>query len=413
VTQHDQHFDAFQPHTLLKHRILDTYIVAWAMKILMWGRAGDRLAIVDGFAGAGQDDEGHPGSPIIVARRAAEAAAATRARKPSVNPRIQLFAIEENARNFRQLQQTLEPFRRNTPDLVHVLRGQLSDHIDGIVATLGDCPTFYFLDPYGIKGLEASTYPKMLAGPHNEVFALFADIGAVRLHGLVTAERADASGTIASILANPSLFPEEDARLISEAETAAFVTNEALDASIPASREHIARALGMDAWVDELGSVQPERRPDKFIELFRSALLRAGAHFVLSIPMRNDKGQRVYTLVHASKSRAAFITMKEAVSSGVRNGPLSEWVRNQMAEDLSVDLDALVQRLRRELAGLEIPWADESLGLKALLLGHTPLFHFQVDELKRTLWEAGLLSRVNRKEVCRFPQVGDTNNASA
>jgi three-Cys-motif partner protein len=404
LTRHEAHFEKFQPHTRLKHAILDTYIIAWAMKLLMRRGAGSRVVIVDAFAGSGRDRTGYDGSPVIAVKRARQAMERVRSLRPQLgDPQIPVFAIEKHASRFRALQETLEPYARETPNLVHVLRGELSDHIDSILRLSGDDPTFYFLDPFGIKGLDATTYPKALAGQRNEIFALFANIGAVRLHGLVTSERADASSAVAAIQDAPSLFPEDDAAaIVSAAESAARV-NEALDASVPASREHLTRALGGEAWVTALEQASPPDRADTFLRLFQEALSRAGAKYVLTVPMRNQFGQPVYALVHASKSAAGFVTMKEAVSSGLRQPDLSEDARNAIKNDLAVDIPSLVETLGRVLAGERRSWAEDRTGVRDLILRNTPLFQFQANELKAALRTAGMLQRLGRKEVCVFP----------
>lgn len=412
VTRHAQHFDEFQPHTRLKHAILDTYIVAWAMKLLMWGRAGHRLAIVDAFAGTGRDARGNEGSPVIAVRRARQAMDEASARQPELaNAEVHVFAIESDRVRFRQLEENLAPFAARSRDLVHVLRGSLSDHIDGILAQLGPAPTFLFLDPFGIKGLDAATYPKVLSGRHNEIFALFSDIGAVRLHGLISAEHADPASEVERILTTPSLFPEYDRVDIEAARAAAGRTNDALDSSVPASRGHLTRALGGEEWVTELEQSASEARADVFLKLFRRRLVKSGAQHVLTVPMRNDAGQRVYALVHASKSRVGLMTMKECVSAGLRRGVLADNARTAIMADLGVDTRLIVENLSRELAGVTVPWADEQRGLRSLLLAHSPLFHFQADELKSALKSRGILRRDNRKEVCIFPPTDSSARA--
>jgi hypothetical protein len=54
------------PHTLVKHRILKTYLDAWA-PILSHAKAIDsaELLFVDGFAGPGTYATGEPGSPVV------------------------------------------------------------------------------------------------------------------------------------------------------------------------------------------------------------------------------------------------------------------------------------------------------------------------------------------------------------
>lgn len=405
MTKHEKHFEHFQPHTKLKHAILSSYLAAWAPKLLFWGGAGNTLVIVDAFAGQGRDDEGNDGSPVIAARRAFEAMATAEAKSPALRPQIHVIAIERNATNYSMLVDAMQPFKLERPDLIELHHGELADAIDNIARTANGAPTFYFLDPFGIKGLDAGTYSKALAGRHNEIFALFADLGATRLHGLVTARYADPSGEIDAILSTPSLFPEEDTAGIAEAEAAAATVNDALDASKPAAREHLTRALGNAEWVAEIAQAPREDRPDAFIRLFRDSLLAAGAQHVVSVPIRNDEGHRVYSLVHASKSKAGFVTMKDAVTTAVRNVRISDEARRRIVEDLSVDVAALRVALARALAGRQLHWADQSgvPGVKTLVLQHSALFQLQVPELKSSLKDHGILVRVDKKEMCVFP----------
>jgi three-Cys-motif partner protein len=403
MSQNAEHFDEFEPHTRLKHAILNAYIPSWAMKLLLGG-AANRLAIIDAFAGAGRDTAGNDGSPLIAVKRAREVMLEVRRRSARTSSaEIHVFAIENNRTRFRQLEQTLAPYRSAAPDLIHVLPGELSDHVDRIREIVGDAPSFYFLDPFGIKGLDAATYSAALRGPRNEIFALFADIGAIRLHGLVTANRADATSRIEAILASPGLFPELDAAEIESAQAATTRANEALDASAPASRAHLTRALGSDQWVTAVGHAPAAERPNAFLRLFRQALMAAGARNVLVVPMRNDIGRHVYALVHASKSVAGLVTMKESVSTGLRSDLLSEPARAAMSRDLAVDVRALVDAIQRQLASLTVLWAEKDTGLRDLLLAHTGLFQFQMDEVKTELRQRGILRRIERKEACIFP----------
>ena len=407
MTRHRQHFEEFQPHTKLKHAILDAYIVTWAMKLLMWGGAGSSLAIVDAFAGQGQDNTGQPGSPVIAARRALEAMRTTRGRKPWLEePRIRVFAIEKNRLHFRELTRVISQLDPQEANNVTLYEGELSDHIHEIRRATGRVPVLYFLDPFGIKGLDAATYPKALDGPHNELFALFSDLGATRLHGLLTAERGNATDVVDAIQSQPSLFPQEDAARIAAAEAAAVRSNDALDATRPAAREHLTRALGNTEWGPELATVPPEQRPDTFLKLFRRTLIAAGARYVLTIPMRNDAGQRVYSLVHASKSQQAYVAMKDAVTNGLQRSRLTDTAGQRMLEDMAIDLPAVVGRLRVTFAGRTLPWADhgEARGIRSYVLGATPMFPGQSSALKALLKSEQILSRKGRLEMCAFPR---------
>ena len=180
-----------------------------------------------------------------------------------------------------------------------------------------------------------------------------------------------------------------DAAEIESAQAAATRTNEALDASAPASRAHLTRALGSEQWVTEVGRAPASERPNLFLRLFRQALIAAGARKVLTVPMRNDLGRHVYALVHASKSVAGLVAMKESVSTGLRSDLLSEPARAAMRSDLAVNVGSLVDAIQRQLASLTVRWAEKGTGLRDLLLANTGLFQFQMDEMKAESDSAG------------------------
>jgi hypothetical protein len=123
--------------------------------------------------------------------------------------------------------------------------------------------------------------------------------------------------------------------------------------------------------------------------------------------MRNDRGQRVYSLVHASKSASGFVAMKTAIGTGLENAPISERARQRMIRSLSLDIGKVAAALRQALAGRQFFWADqpksEEAGLNTLVLRHTAMFPFQSQELKVALASEGILQRVDRKQVCVFP----------
>lgn len=116
----------------------------------------------------------------------------------------------------------------------------------------------------------------MLAGAHNEMFVLFADIGAVRLHGVVSAQGPNVEKQVSELRMTPSLFPELDAAAETTIRARADEHVEALDLTRPACREYLRRALGGSDWEAELDRVSLRDRSDVFLELFVGELLGAG-----------------------------------------------------------------------------------------------------------------------------------------
>lgn len=378
MTQHDEHFEAFQGHTLLKHGILRAYLLSWAFKLLQ-GPRGHRVYFVDAFAGEGRDGQGNPGSPLIATRIAAIVRDRLAEAPGTAGRSMRVIAIEKKPSHFKSLDVFMREIEQVDPDLFVALKGELSEHISDIVRDAAKSPTLYFFDPFGIKGLDASTYPQALAGPQNEIFALFADMGAGRLHGLVTADTSDINGQIRRLRENPSLFPEIDAEVEAQLAAEAEAYRAALDLSQPASKAHLTRALGGVEWEAELRDARPEVRPSIFLQLFIKRLIGSGARYVLTLPMRNDRGQRVYSLVHASKSAEGFCAMKEAISDGLKKELLPPDVSARIREDLSVSVGEIADRLYRAHAGTELSWTK---AVQPAVLRGTGLFNFQLPDLR-------------------------------
>lgn len=404
MTQSDRHFEQFSGHTLLKHKILSAYLAAWAFKLLQ-GTRNDRLCFVDAFAGEGRDHEGNPGSPLIAARIASEVAGRL---QPDIEhpPQIlHLYAIENVRRRVDALTECLASFGPTHPGHVKVRFGELPAFIDEITEATGVAATLYFLDPFGIKGLDASTYPKALRGPQNEIFALFADMGASRLFGLIRAESYDLAGRIQEIRETPSLFEEWDREAEAEVTLDAQEYQRALDTSQPAAREHLSTALGGMHWVAVLEGQEVNRAGALFLGLFCQQLQAAGARFIMTMPMRNEQGQRVYSLVHASKSEAALLAMKEAVSTGLNKAILPPEVSAMIREDLRVSVDEVIVMLAEKYASRVVSWSQE---LRPAILTTTAMFPFQTEEVKLALDARGWLPRtangkIAKPIVCTFP----------
>jgi three-Cys-motif partner protein len=406
VSSARDHFDKFESHTLLKHRILQAYLAAWALKLLKSGR-NQRVHFIDAFAGEGRDGEGNPGSPLIAAQVANEVAGAMALPGEAPRKRVGVYAIETMPSRVAALRECLAPFGPTHPGHVEIHSGELPTFIDRIVERTGNEPALYFLDPFGIKGLNATTYPKALRGPQNEVFALFADLGAGRLYGLVTSQGKDVSRKLAVLRDRPSLFAEWDRVAEAALATEVVAHRRALDASQPASREHLTTALGGDLWQSLLRGEPTSRRPAVFLGLFMDRLIEDGARLVLPIPLRDENGDPKYTLVHASKSATAFATMKEAVSGALSKDLLPAEIVEMIRQDLLVDEEEVLRWLAEAFAGMTVSWSKV---VRERLLLETGIFNFQTNQILLRLVAGGVVPAdkkggAKRPIICSFPNL--------
>jgi three-Cys-motif partner protein len=369
---------------------------------LQWSGAGNTVFFVDGFAGPGQDKAGNPGSPIIAAKIGQQ----VRDHFRSTQGVLRVIAVEANPHNKAQLDSLLSPFNSSDSRCARSFLGSVSDHIDAIIRDIHGGPALFFLDPFGVKGLDARSYPLMLGGAHNEILALFSDIGAVRLRGLVHAN-IDATAELDALRKSPSLFPEFDAQVAQDLEKRIGRQRQWLDLLEPAAREAISNALGESHWIDDLRDLPSQEARTELIGRFVQRLFASGAGYVLVVPMRGASGAHKYCLVHASKSLKGFTTMKEVVSQSLNKGGLTDEMRERIRADLSVSLDDLLEALRSHFSTRTIRWSDQQVGVESVrrfLLENTDVFNFQCDEIKRALRRRGWLTRSGRVEVCVFPQ---------
>jgi three-Cys-motif partner protein len=378
----------FEPHTRLKHLIWDRYHKAWAQKLLGWGRAGQRLWIVDAFAGSGRDEVGNPGSPVIAATIARDIVAA-RLAKPASMAVVHVLAIEKDPRRCEELRTNLGEFTSGSPPIAYVREGTLADLIDRVIGHIGDEPALFFLDPFGVDGMQADLLPKIFSGPQNELFALFSDTGAARLHAVLDAEDISADEAVARGMTGPSLFPEfdaeDEAKIRAEAERRA----KALGYTRPAAKRILDEAFGGESWLDAIEAVPPEERPLQFVRLYMQLLLRAGANFGIAIPVRDKKNRRVYHLVYASKSAQGFRTMKEAITAALGASNLPAHVRDEMVLDLNVDVASVVEHIAQAFDGQTVRWTDSksrhAKTVRNYALEHTGIFPPQCDEIRDAL----------------------------
>ncbi len=121
--------------------------------------------------------------------------------------------------------------------------------------------------------------------------------------------------------------------------------------------------------------------------------------------MRGATGIHKYCLVHASKSVKAYTTMKEAVSQSLNKTDLTDEMRERIRQDLSIPMSQVWQILLSRFGGQTVRWSDPIGGsVRGLLLEETLVFNFQCAEIKQELRQRGVLTRMNRLEMCVFPR---------
>ena len=388
MAQSSDHFKGFEPHTLLKHAVLKAYLQTWSRKMLLRPGATSAICIVDACAGAGRDEEGNPGSPVLAAEVAADAERQLqedpRLRARLRGPiRIQLVAIEKKPSFYRRLVKNLSEHSQR----VSVLHGTLAEYIDEHYEQLKDTPTLFFIDPFGLAPVQADVIRRALRGPKNEVLLLFADQAALRHFGVATASALDVEAEIAARTEQFGLFEAPEAQL-SNARKEVQARTTALELTAPIAVQILNAAFGSDNWRSIIEATPQRERRRRFEDLYVELLHSFGATHVLPLRMRNDRDQHVYTLLHATQSVHGYTAMKEVISSALERAPLSEVAIASMRFQIASDLPAVERTIRRRFAATTVPWAEQPDGspsIRQFVLEETPAFNFELRTLRKRL----------------------------
>ncbi|HYW12576.1 MAG TPA: three-Cys-motif partner protein TcmP [Longimicrobium sp.] len=382
MVQSARHFESFEPHTLLKHAILRAYEERWA-RVLLARPPRTSVRIVDACAGAGQDEIGNPGSPLISIREA-EKARDQLSRMRGLPVQVQVVAIEKDRVRFSKLEQLVAAFGGR-----HVaLNGTLGDHIGGLEPDFTSIPTLFFIDPFGLDPLQADVVRRALRGSHNEVLLLFADQAALRHIGAAAA--VDASDE-----PQGSLFGPDETHNVPAPSRELRITADAANRIMNA-------AFGDEQW-RRVMTLAPERRRQALVDMYSDLLLRMGANRVLSLPMIGKGSRLKYHLIFATKSGKGYEVIKDAVERAWNGDLVDDRAVQLMRMGVAEPTSAIEQGVRRRFAGRRVSWTGDnpSESIRLFALQDTPAMPHQLEDLKQRL--ASLRIPKERSLVYDFP----------
>jgi three-Cys-motif partner protein len=155
----------------IKHQILKSYIHLYVGKL---GSIVDRVYYVDGFAGQGVYDDNQVGSAFIGAETAA--VPVQKSRKDALH----CINVEEDDETFQKLEKALAEFSKTGQ--VQNFHGTFHDKLPEILRIVGNAPAFFFIDPFGSKGVEIDTLKQIRQGrERSEILVRYDDTRVKRL----------------------------------------------------------------------------------------------------------------------------------------------------------------------------------------------------------------------------------------
>jgi three-Cys-motif partner protein len=291
------HFDNYRTQNAVKHTIVEKYLKPY-FDIL--AKAHSRINYIDGFAGPGHYESTILGSPLRAMKLVGD-----HARWHDI---VRLFFVEPRSDHFSDLDAAVQELRKETGDTVKPLlrQGKFADHIGSLVGQLDKefktlAPSFLFVDPCGVEGVDFRVICDILRRDGCEVFIFFNASGVHRI--LAAKQDGGSSATLESLLGSKDRVDELDRRM--------------------ATRE-------------------PDLPPEDLLVEFYSDLLRQCCKAEYVIPFRIEREERRATshyLIHASKNAVGFRIMKDvmfSVGTADDEGIGSLELRQAGAADISV-----------------------------------------------------------------------------
>ena len=248
-----------EPHTAAKHEILRRYLQAWA-PILSQGNF-PHLVIVDGFAGPGRHSKGEEGSPLVAIKAVIE-------QPRPIKAKIDFHFIELDERRSNHLSSEIAALRlpANVTTQVHGKRSfqEAFPEVWNKYANRRP-PTFVFIDPFGFK-IPFSYVAKIFKASSCEVLITF-------------------------------MF-EEINRFLSQSQ----------------QPDNFDELFGCRDWRDGINISVPSERLKFLHDLYQRQLTQAaGAKFVRSFGMRNERNSMDYFLFFATNNELGLRKIKEAM----------------------------------------------------------------------------------------------------
>ena len=252
------------PHTAGKHKIIEEYLKLWLPILGSWH---GNLVMVDGFTGPGEYSGGERGSPLIMLDTALDYCINRN------RGRVLCVFVEENSKRYKHLEGLVSKYRtddrRRMGDRVHIAMkyGRFVDEVgpvvDAIASNRGDSvPSFFMIDPFGIKGAPLDFIRRLLANSRSECLISFMWEPMLR-H-----------------MNHPSFEP------------------------------HMDDLFGCSAWRDHMTDKSLAKEP--LHRLFEQRLRDVGAAYVLTFELW-DGGVHVYTLFFATHGLKGCDVMKQVM----------------------------------------------------------------------------------------------------
>lgn len=271
--------------TEIKLDILKKYLLAWATII---GERFPKAYFIDCFCGRGKyhkdgKENSVSGSPLI----ALDIAQNVKEKKSKKGKQFELsiIAVDSNKQNVTNLKGFVTGFNQNRESSIEIVESEFEIVIPDILKKISDAPAFFFVDPYGIKGVTKKALDLIVnRDGSTEIFLNYMKMGVRRVAGQ-----------------HKNVENENKAIRIKASKTV----------------KHLNDLFGDASW---LGKDDKE-----LLKHFVDQIFRKKYQFVLNFNVPYpDRRDTIYNLVFATKYKVAEKIMKDILTKKLFNGTLFE-----------------------------------------------------------------------------------------
>lgn len=307
-------FEISKEQSRIKAAIASKYFDAWAGVMMgtqdrFKGVHGDKIAYLDLFAGPGRYDDGTKSTPLMILEKAIAS--------PKLRNRLVTIFNDKDENNTRSLQQAID----NLPGIdslrykPKVRQREIGTEIVKLFEEMKMIPTFFFVDPWGYKGLSLQLVNAVLKNWGCDCLFFF-NYNRISM-GL----------------------PNE-------------VVEAHMNALFGADRANALR--------EKIDGLSPAERELTIVEELCEAIKATGKRYVLPFRFKNETGRRTsHHLIFVSKDFKGYEIMKEVMageSSSEQQGVASfeyspATSRQPLLFQLARPLDDLENMLLRDFAG--------------------------------------------------------------
>lgn len=283
--------------TQIKLNILKQYLKQWATII---GNNFPEGYYVDCFAGRGKYHKDGiknciPGSPLIAQKIGLEVQA--QKQKKGKDFKFRVIAIEADKDNFNDLKRFLNESDPDGKVNVETIYGNFQTLLPNVMEKIGLSPTFFFIDPYGIKIPKDSLdliIDRATAQKKTEIFLNYMSMGVKRVAGL----------------AKTTKQHERSIKL-----------------RVIKSQDRLDTLFGDRSWIDKEG--------DDLLTHFAEQVLRRGFKVILNFAVSYpDRSGTFYNLLFATNNLIAQRIMGHILTKKLFEGTLFEKIPFKVDHEL-------------------------------------------------------------------------------